>query len=47
MPLSGLLFGGISGGLASGIGGALYDLTDPLYITSALLLLSQNFNLYK
>ena len=35
MPLSGLLFGGISGGLASGIGGALYDLTNPLYITSA------------
>lgn len=33
--LSGLLFGGISGGLASGIGGALYDLTNPLYITSA------------
>lgn len=29
--LAGLLFGGVSGGLASGIGGALYDLMDPFY----------------
>ncbi len=33
--LAGLLFGGVSGGLASGIGAALYDLFDPAYITSA------------
>lgn len=33
--LSGLLFGGLSGGLSSGIGGALFDLTNPIYITSA------------
>ena len=33
--LAGLLFGGLNGGLASGIGGALYDLFDPVYITSA------------
>ncbi len=33
--LAGLLFGGISGGLSSGIGAALYDLLDPVYITSA------------
>ena len=33
--LAGLLFGGISGGLSSGIGAAMYDLFDPVYITSA------------
>ncbi len=33
--LAGLLFGGVSGGLASGIGGAMYDLFNPLYISSA------------
>ncbi|MGN0689021.1 MAG: ECF transporter S component [Oscillospiraceae bacterium] len=33
--LAGLLFGGISGGLASGIGAAFYDLFDPVYIVSA------------
>ncbi len=33
--LAGLLFGGVSGGLSSGIGAALYDLFDPAYITSA------------
>ncbi len=33
--LAGLLFGGLNGGLASGIGGALYDLFDPVYIPSA------------
>ena len=33
--LAGLLFGGVSGGLASGIGGALYDLFNPLYTLSA------------
>ena len=33
--LSGLLFGPVCGGLASGIGSALYDLTDPAYATSA------------
>ncbi|MBQ3918855.1 MAG: ECF transporter S component [Oscillospiraceae bacterium] len=33
--LAGLLFGGIQGGLSSGIGAALYDMLDPVYITSA------------
>ena len=33
--LAGLLFGGVSGGLSSGIGGALYDLFSPIYFTSA------------
>lgn len=33
--LAGLLFGGVSGGLSSGIGAALYDLFDPRFITSA------------
>ncbi len=33
--LAGLLFGGMTGGLSSGIGGFLYDLFDPRYITSA------------
>ena len=28
--LAGLLFGGVNGGLSSGIGGALYDLFNPL-----------------
>lgn len=33
--LAGLIFGPIGGGLASGIGAALYDLIDPVYIISA------------
>lgn len=33
--LAGLLFGPVTGGLSSGIGAALYDLFDPVYITSA------------
>lgn len=33
--LAGLLFGRITGGLASGIGAGLYDLFDPVYIVSA------------
>lgn len=33
--LAGILFGGPIGGLASGIGAALYDLFDPIYIISA------------
>lgn len=33
--LAALLFGGLSGGLSSGIGGFLYDMMNPLYITSA------------
>lgn len=33
--LAGLLFGRLKGGLASGIGAALYDLSDPVYIVSA------------
>ncbi len=33
--LSGLLFGGISGGGASGLGGAMFDLFNPKYITDA------------
>lgn len=33
--LSGLLFGGLASGMSSGLGSALYDLFDPVYITSA------------
>lgn len=33
--LAGMLFGGVYGGLAAGIGSALYDLLDPVYMTSA------------
>lgn len=33
--LAGLLFGGLNGGLSSGIGAAMFDLFDPVYITSA------------
>ena len=33
--LAGILFGGLGGGLASGIGAALYDLLDPAYIISS------------
>ncbi len=33
--LSGLLFGSVTGGLSAGIGSALYDLFDPVYIASA------------
>ncbi len=33
--LAGLLFGPLTGGLASGIGAMLYDLFDPVYIISA------------
>lgn len=33
--LAGMLFGGIYGGLAAGIGSMIYDLLDPVYITSA------------
>lgn len=33
--LAGLLFGGMNGGLAGGIGSFFYDLTNPLYIASA------------
>ncbi len=35
--LAGMLFGGIYGGLASGLGSGLYDLLDPVYISSAPL----------
>ncbi len=33
--LSGLLFGGLRGGLAAGFGSMFFDLTDPMYISSA------------
>lgn len=33
--LAGILFGGLRGGLAAGIGSMLFDLLDPIYITSA------------
>lgn len=33
--LAALLFGGVCGGISSGIGGALYDLFNPLYVLSA------------
>lgn len=34
--LSGMLFGPVCGGLAAGIGSALYDLTDPAFASGAL-----------
>ncbi len=33
--LGGLLFGGLRGGLAAGIGSALFDLTNPAFVASA------------
>lgn len=33
--LAGLLFGGVTGGLSAGIGSCLFDLFDPVYISSA------------
>lgn len=33
--LAALLFGGVTGGISSGIGGYLYDMMNPLYIASA------------
>lgn len=33
--LSGFLLGGVSGGLSAGIGSALYDLTNPLYVAGS------------
>ncbi len=33
--LAGILFGGLRGGLAGGIGSAIFDLINPLYISSA------------
>ena len=34
--LSGLLFGPVCGGLAAGVGSALYDLTDPAFAAGAM-----------
>lgn len=33
--LAGIVLGPVQGGLAAGIGSALYDVLDPVYITSA------------
>jgi len=33
--LSGLLFGGVVGGLAAGLGSMLFDLLDPMFVSSA------------
>lgn len=33
--MAGLLFGGLRGGLAAGIGSAMFDLTNPVYVRSA------------
>ena len=41
--LGGMLFGGVFGGLAAGIGNGLYDLLDPVYITSAPLTFAKFF----
>ncbi len=43
--LAGLLFGGVNGGLSSGIGGALYDLFNPLYTLSAPYTLFSKFSM--
>lgn len=41
--LSGLVLGPASGGLAAGIGSAVYDLTNPLYVASAPFTLAFKF----
>lgn len=41
--LGGMLFGGFYGGLAAGIGSGMYDLLDPVYITSAPLTFAKFF----
>ena len=41
--LGGMLFGGVYGGLAAGIGSGLYDLLDPVYVTSAPLTFAKFF----
>ena len=41
--LAGVLFGGLRGGLAAGIGSMFYDLLDPVYITDAPLTLVRFF----
>lgn len=41
--LAGLLFGGVRGGLASGIGSMMFDLMDPLFIADAPLTLTRFF----
>ena len=41
--LSGLLLGGVGGGLAAGIGSALFDLTDPVFATEAWITLIRFF----
>ncbi len=41
--LAGVLFGGVRGGLAAGIGSMFYDLLDPVYITDAPLTLIRFF----
>lgn len=41
--LSGLVLGPVSGGLAAGIGSAVYDLTNPLYVASAPFTLAFKF----
>ncbi len=41
--LAGLLFGGMRGGLAAGIGSMIYDLIDPRFITDAPLTLIRFF----
>ena len=38
--LAGMLFGGVPGGLAAGIGSMLYDLMDPLFVADAPLTLT-------
>lgn len=41
--LAGVLFGGLKGGLAAGIGSMFYDLLDPVYITDAPITLIRFF----
>lgn len=43
--LSGLLFGGVYGGLSSGIGSMFYDFTNPLYISSCWITFITKFAL--
>ena len=41
--LGGMLFGGVQGGLAAGLGSALFDLTDPAYAPMAWLVFIRFF----
>lgn len=41
--MAGILFGGVRGGLAAGIGSMLFDFTDPMYVSEAWITLIRFF----